>query len=106
MVTVRSPERTPKVRPVCLTGADGRRARALIDDLFSAGAGVPPADGMIAAHFFCSLDGSQVLNYALWTSARDYETLPTRSEAMIHVAMSNLMTRRHTGEATVTWRDT
>ncbi|KAB2385944.1 transposase [Actinomadura montaniterrae] len=38
--------------------------------------------------------------------ARDYETLPTRSEAMVHVAMINLMSRRFTGEATVTWRST
>ncbi|GAA2626345.1 hypothetical protein GCM10010411_74060 [Actinomadura fulvescens] len=33
-------------------------------------------------------------------------TLPTRSEAMIHVAMIDLMTRRLTGENTVTWRGT
>lgn len=32
---------------------------------------------------------------------RDYETLPTRSEAVIHLAMTDLMTRRLTGEATV-----
>ncbi|GAA2146633.1 IS5 family transposase [Actinomadura napierensis] len=38
--------------------------------------------------------------------ARDYETLPARSEAMIHVAMIDLMSRRLTGEATVTWRGT
>ncbi len=38
--------------------------------------------------------------------ARDYETLPARSEAMIHVAMIDLMTRRLTSENTVTWRDT
>ncbi|WP_243777414.1 transposase [Actinomadura nitritigenes] len=38
--------------------------------------------------------------------ARDYETLPTRSEAMIHVAMIDLTSRRLTGEATVTWRGT
>ncbi|MFB4298462.1 IS5 family transposase [Actinomadura sp. NTSP31] len=38
--------------------------------------------------------------------ARDYETLPTRSEAMPHAAMINLTSRRLTGEATVTWRGT
>jgi transposase len=38
--------------------------------------------------------------------ARDYEALPARSEAMIHVAMINLMTRRLTGESTPTWRGT
>ena len=38
--------------------------------------------------------------------ARDYEALPARSEAMIHLAMINLMTRRLTGEATPTWRGT
>ena len=38
--------------------------------------------------------------------ARDYEALPTRSEAMIHVAMIDLMARRCTGESTPTWRGT
>lgn len=36
---------------------------------------------------------------------RDYETLPARSEAMIHLAMTKLMARRLTGEATISWRD-
>ncbi|KOT99787.1 transposase [Streptomyces rimosus subsp. pseudoverticillatus] len=36
---------------------------------------------------------------------RDYETLPTRSEAMIHLAMADLIARRLTGETTVSWRD-
>ncbi|MGW8777559.1 IS5 family transposase [Streptomyces sp. NPDC055796] len=38
--------------------------------------------------------------------ARDYETLPTRSEAMIRLAMIDLMSRRLTREATLNWRDT
>ncbi|MEU0484078.1 IS5 family transposase [Streptosporangium sp. NPDC006013] len=38
--------------------------------------------------------------------ARDYEALPARSEAMIHIAMIDLMTRRLTCESTPTWRDT
>ncbi|GJF32681.1 hypothetical protein KNE206_53810 [Kitasatospora sp. NE20-6] len=38
--------------------------------------------------------------------ARDYETLPARSEAMINVAMIGLMTRRLIGESTPTWRGT
>ncbi|MEV4252438.1 IS5 family transposase [Spirillospora sp. NPDC049652] len=38
--------------------------------------------------------------------ARDYETLPARSEALIHIAMIDLMTRRLTSENTVTWRGT
>jgi transposase len=38
--------------------------------------------------------------------ARDYETLPARSEAMIHIAMIDLMARRLTGESTPTWRGT
>ncbi|GAA2626604.1 IS5-like element ISSco3 family transposase [Actinomadura fulvescens] len=38
--------------------------------------------------------------------ARDYEALPTRSEAMIHIAMIDLMSRRLTGETTPTWRGT
>ncbi|MFI8537502.1 IS5 family transposase [Streptomyces aquilus] len=37
--------------------------------------------------------------------ARDYEALPARSEAMIHLAMTDLMARRLTGEATISWRD-
>ncbi|NEA56218.1 IS5 family transposase [Streptomyces sp. SID13666] len=36
--------------------------------------------------------------------ARDYEARPHRSEAMIHLAMISLMTRRLTGESTPTWR--
>nr|WP_322753282.1 transposase [Frankia sp. Cas3] len=38
--------------------------------------------------------------------ARDYETHPTRSEAMIHLEMIDLMTRRIAGESTPTWRGT
>ncbi|MFI2429772.1 hypothetical protein ACH5A7_37845 [Streptomyces sp. NPDC018955] len=37
--------------------------------------------------------------------ARDYETLPTRSEAVIHRAMTDLMARHLTGENTISWRD-
>ncbi|MFE3995509.1 IS5/IS1182 family transposase, partial [Streptomyces goshikiensis] len=37
--------------------------------------------------------------------ARDYETLPTRSEAVIHLAMTDLMARRLTGESAISWRD-
>ncbi|SEG91694.1 Transposase DDE domain-containing protein [Thermomonospora echinospora] len=37
---------------------------------------------------------------------RDYETLPASSQAMIHIAMIDLMSRRLTGEATPTWRGT
>jgi transposase len=37
--------------------------------------------------------------------ARDYETLPTRSEAVIHIAMTDLMARRITSENTISWRD-
>nr|WP_239106838.1 hypothetical protein [Streptomyces rubrogriseus] len=37
--------------------------------------------------------------------ARDYETLPSRSEAVTHIAMTDLMARRLTGENTISWRD-
>lgn len=37
--------------------------------------------------------------------ARDHETLPTRSEAVIHIAMTDLMTRHLTSENTISWRD-
>jgi hypothetical protein len=37
--------------------------------------------------------------------ARDYETLPERSRAMIHWVMIDNMSRRLTGESIQTWRD-
>ncbi|GAA2463355.1 hypothetical protein GCM10010405_54800 [Streptomyces macrosporus] len=37
--------------------------------------------------------------------AHDDETLPARSEAMIHLAVTDLMARRLTGETTISWRD-
>lgn len=38
--------------------------------------------------------------------ARDYETLPASSEAMIHIASIDNLTRRITDETTPTWRGT
>lgn len=38
--------------------------------------------------------------------ARDYETLPASSEAMIHIDAINNLTKRITGETTPTWRGT
>ncbi|MFI5817059.1 IS5 family transposase [Streptomyces sp. NPDC051643] len=38
--------------------------------------------------------------------ARDYEAHPHRSEAIIHLAMISLMTRRLTAESTPSWRGT
>jgi transposase len=38
--------------------------------------------------------------------ARDYETLESSSEAMIHIASIDNLTRRITGETTQTWRGT
>ncbi len=37
--------------------------------------------------------------------ARDYETHPWRSEAVIHIAMIDLIGRRLTRESTPNWRD-
>ncbi|GHD46993.1 hypothetical protein GCM10010317_023270 [Streptomyces mirabilis] len=37
--------------------------------------------------------------------ARDYETLSVRSEAVIHIAMTDLMARRLTSENAISWRD-
>jgi hypothetical protein len=37
--------------------------------------------------------------------ARDCETLPAPSEAVIHIAMTDLMARRLTCENTISWRD-
>ncbi|QTE03068.1 hypothetical protein S1361_37380 [Streptomyces cyanogenus] len=36
---------------------------------------------------------------------RDYEIPPARSEAVIQLAISDLMARRLTGEATISWHD-
>lgn len=38
--------------------------------------------------------------------ARDYETLPTSSQAMIHIAAIDNLTKRITDETTPTWRGT
>jgi transposase len=38
--------------------------------------------------------------------ARDYETLPASSEAMIHIAMIDNVSKRITDESTPTWRGT
>ena len=38
--------------------------------------------------------------------ARDYETLPGSSEAMIHIAMIDNVSRRITDESAPTWRGT
>jgi transposase len=38
--------------------------------------------------------------------ARDYETLPASSEAMIHLAIIDNASKRTTDEATPTWRGT
>ena len=38
--------------------------------------------------------------------ARDYETLESSSEAMIHIALIDNLTKRITGETTQTWRGT
>ncbi|MGQ4388061.1 transposase [Streptomyces sp. SAS_270] len=38
--------------------------------------------------------------------ARDYETRPHRTDAMIHLAMIDLMARRLIGEATLNWHGT
>ena len=46
--------------------------------------------------------GRLMLNRRL---ARDAETRPHHSEPMIHLAMSDLMARRLTGESTISWRD-
>jgi hypothetical protein len=37
---------------------------------------------------------------------RDYETLPKNSEAMIHVAMIDSISKHITSETTPTWRGT
>jgi hypothetical protein len=49
-------------------GPDLDRAYGLVQAMFDGGAAVPPAEGMISAHFLVSLDGARVFNYALWAS--------------------------------------
>ncbi|MEW2452982.1 antibiotic biosynthesis monooxygenase [Streptomyces albus] len=48
---------------------DAARADRLVDAVSESGAGVPPADGLLSAHFSVSADGSQVFDCALWVSA-------------------------------------
>lgn len=55
-------------------GPDLERAERLVHTMFAAGAKTPPAEGMISAHFYVSLDGTEVFNYALWTSAAAHQT--------------------------------
>ncbi|MFI7643185.1 hypothetical protein [Nonomuraea sp. NPDC049400] len=52
---------------------DVERAHALVEAVFEGSAHTPPARGLIRASFYVSLDGSQVFNYALWTSADAHE---------------------------------
>jgi hypothetical protein len=54
---------------------DVARAQDLVDTLFASSADTPPADGLIGAHFYVSLDGAQVFNYALWVSAEAHERM-------------------------------
>lgn len=45
------------------------------------------------------------MNEAAACSPSECETLPTRSEVVIHLVMTDLMARRLTGESTISWRD-
>ncbi|MFF3318785.1 antibiotic biosynthesis monooxygenase [Streptomyces sp. NPDC003035] len=57
-------------------GPDSARQRAWVDAVFTAlesDTGRRPARGGIAAHFHLSTDGTGVLNYAEWESARAHE---------------------------------
>ncbi|GAA2171760.1 hypothetical protein [Actinomadura napierensis] len=48
-------------------------ANGLVDAMFNGSADTPPAAGLISAHFYVSLDGARVFNYALWTSAEAHQ---------------------------------
>lgn len=50
-------------------GPDVGRAERLVNTIFDGRAQTPPAAGLLAAHFYVSLDGARVFNYALWASA-------------------------------------
>lgn len=68
------------VRPGCVVavrvefeGPDARRQREWIDTVLDALASDPtPQPGGISGHFHASLDGTRVLNYAEWESARHH----------------------------------
>lgn len=56
-------------------GPDIERAENLVDTLFDSSADTPQATGLIAAHFYISLDGARVFNYALWESAEAHQRM-------------------------------
>lgn len=67
----------PASQPGCVVvtidfdGPDPDRQRRWIDGVVAALAAEPePAPELIAAHFHASVDGTQVVNYAEWTSAQ------------------------------------
>lgn len=76
----RIPGRIPKRIPGCVVivdvefeGPDPDRQRAWVDAVFEALENEPaPHPGGISAHFHLSTDGTRVLNYAEWDSARSH----------------------------------
>ncbi|MCP9964380.1 Lrp/AsnC family transcriptional regulator [Actinomadura madurae] len=54
-------------------GPAPNRARALPADPYTAETGAPAAGGLIATPFYNGLDGSHMLNYALWTTTQAHK---------------------------------
>jgi hypothetical protein len=49
------------------------RQRHITDRLIAAAQDIGPLPGALSSHFHLSLDGTRVLNYALWTSLEDHD---------------------------------
>ena len=103
----RSAQRCPNVRfPRHATVADARAGHPSPAPASPTRAGRPgPRRPAPASAGSTPTSASRSCRSAPGRLARDYATLPGRSEAMIHLAMTDLMARRRTGGATISWRD-
>ena len=49
------------------------RQHFLVDQLIELASDLPPIPSALSAHFFCSLDGTRVVNYTEWTSSHTHD---------------------------------
>lgn len=56
------------------------RQRHITDRLIDTARGIGPLPGALSSHFHHSLDGTRVLNYALWTSIEDHDRAVANSD--------------------------
>jgi hypothetical protein len=68
-------------------------------------AGVAVGDPQVLRNMVTVAGPSRSTRRNRWL-VRDYETLPKNSEAMIHVAMIDSISKHITSETTPTWRGT